>query len=98
MGLVEPPMAATLELQRLRAFDQVGARPPPAHIPTAFHTAARPEAGPTVTPHIHTHTLPPCASPPQVSYTSSRNRQWHIYTLMERKNRHSLPLKRVFLR
>ncbi|EFN59405.1 hypothetical protein CHLNCDRAFT_56737 [Chlorella variabilis] len=55
MGLVEPPMAATLELQRLRAFDQV-------------------------------------------SYTSSRNRQWHIYTLMERKNRHSLPLKRVFLR
>ncbi len=23
MGLVEPPMAATLELQRLRAFDKV---------------------------------------------------------------------------
>jgi hypothetical protein len=23
MGLVEPPMAATLELQRLRSFDQV---------------------------------------------------------------------------
>lgn len=26
LGLVEPPMAATLELQRLRAFDKVGAR------------------------------------------------------------------------
>lgn len=25
LGLVEPPMAATLELQRLRAFDKVGA-------------------------------------------------------------------------
>ncbi|KAL4426359.1 hypothetical protein ABPG77_004653 [Micractinium sp. CCAP 211/92] len=55
MGLVEPPMAATLELQRLRGFDQI-------------------------------------------SYASSRNRQWHIYTVTERRNRHSLALKRVFLR
>ncbi|PSC75189.1 acetyl-carboxylase 1-like [Micractinium conductrix] len=55
MGLVEPPMAATLELQRLRAFDQV-------------------------------------------AYASSRNRQWHIYTVMERKDARSLALKRVFVR
>ncbi|PRW58200.1 acetyl- carboxylase 1-like isoform A [Chlorella sorokiniana] len=55
LGLVEPPMAATLELQRLRAFDKV-------------------------------------------AYSSSRNRQWHIHTAMERKNRASLALKRVFLR
>ncbi len=34
----------------------------------------------------------------QISYASSRNRQWHIYTVTERRNRHSLALKRVFLR
>jgi hypothetical protein len=33
-----------------------------------------------------------------VSYSSSRNRQWHIYSVSERKNRTSLALKRVFLR
>lgn len=41
--------------------------------------------------------LPP-TGPLQVAYSSSRNRQWHIYTVMERKNRASLALKRVFLR
>ncbi|KAL4859471.1 Acetyl-CoA carboxylase 1 [Chlorella vulgaris] len=55
MGLVEPPVAAALELQRLRCFGAA-------------------------------------------SYASSRNRQWHIHTVLERKNRHSLALKRVFLR
>ena len=40
--------------------------------------------------------LPLCC--PQVSYSSSRNRQWHIYSVSERKNRTSLALKRVFLR
>lgn len=34
----------------------------------------------------------------QVAYSSSRNRQWHVYTVMERKSRASLALKRVFLR
>lgn len=42
-------------------------------------------------------TLPPMG-PLQVAYSSSRNRQWHVYTVMERKNRASLALKRVFLR
>ena len=40
--------------------------------------------------------LPLCC--PQVSYSSSRNRQWHFYSVSERKNRTSLALKRVFLR
>lgn len=34
----------------------------------------------------------------QVSHTPSRNRQWHMYSTMERKNMHSISLKRVFLR
>ena len=44
MGLVEPPMAATLELQRLRAFDQVRGSPSWADalaLP-ALHRAPRP--------------------------------------------------------
>ena len=45
---------------------------------------------------------PPPPPPPlprvQVAYASSRNRQWHIYTVMERKDARSLALKRVFVR
>ena len=35
---------------------------------------------------------------PSVAYTASRNRQWHIYSVKERKNAHSTALTRVFLR
>ena len=35
---------------------------------------------------------------PHVSYASSRNRQWHIYTVNEREKPHSSALRRVFLR
>lgn len=35
---------------------------------------------------------------PQVAYTSSRNRQWHIYSLTERSKPHSPALRRMFLR
>lgn len=34
----------------------------------------------------------------QASYSCSRNRQWHIYTVAEKKSPQSMALKRVFLR
>jgi Acetyl-CoA carboxylase, central region len=34
----------------------------------------------------------------KVSYSPSRNRQCHMYTVMERRDSRSLTLKRVFLR
>lgn len=55
MSLVEPPVAAALEVCKLAGF-------------------------------------------PQSVYSCSRNRQWHIYSVPERKNAHSLALRRVFLR
>lgn len=55
LALVEPPVAASLELLRLAPLAPL-------------------------------------------SYSASRNRQWHIYSAMERKGRHSLALRRVFLR
>ena len=64
MGLVEPPMAATLELQRLRSFDQVRPNGWPAQhaCPGIWHARAL---------FARTHTLsarlppspPPCAAP-----------------------------------
>ena len=35
---------------------------------------------------------------PQVTYTSSRNRQWHIYSLTERSRPQAPALRRLFLR
>jgi hypothetical protein len=55
LGLVEPPVAAALEVRRLAALSPI-------------------------------------------SFASSRNRQWHIFSATERKGRHSLALRRVFLR
>jgi len=55
LSLVEPPVAATLELKKLLGFKEI-------------------------------------------VYSSSRNRQWHVYTSQERGGRGSLALKRVFLR
>ena len=60
LGLVEPPLAASLQLERLRGLV--------------------------------------AADGQRVTYACSRNRQWHVYTVMERKHRHSAALKRVFLR
>ena len=109
-------MAATLELQRLRAFNQARtARHGTARHGTARHGMAGAGAS-QGRPLQASRRLPPCTiavarplctcahpsavlrSCPQVSYTSSRNRQWHIYSVTERKHRHSLALKRVFLR
>lgn len=35
---------------------------------------------------------------PNATYSSSRNRQWHIYSVTERQKPHSAALRRVFLR
>lgn len=40
----------------------------------------------------------PTAPRPQASYTSSRNRQWHVFTVLERQKPSAPALKRVFLR